>query len=94
MAFFSWDEAKARSNLAKHGVSFDEALTAFADPLARIFDDPDHAEDEEREILVGYSSVDRLLVVSFREKSGAIRLISARLATRRERRKHEEADAT
>ncbi len=52
---FEWDDAKAEANLRKHGVSFAEATTAFADPLAAIFPDPDHSEDEEREILVGLS---------------------------------------
>lgn len=52
---FEWDDAKAEANLRKHGVSFDEAATAFADPLAAIFPDPDHSEGEPREILVGFA---------------------------------------
>jgi uncharacterized DUF497 family protein len=87
---FEWDEAKARSNQQKHGVSFPEAATAFADPLAAIFSDPDHSGDEVREILVGQSERGRLLVVSFTERGDNIRIISARAATPGERRRHEE----
>ena len=93
MPRFTWDREKARSNLAKHGVAFEEPVTGFADPLARIFADIDHSESEAREILVGFSSLDRLLVVSFLERRGSIRLISARLATPKERRKHEQSTA-
>src|SRR5438876_7935405 len=53
---FEWDATKARENLKKHGVAFEEALTVFADPLARIFDDPDHSENEQRELIVGHSA--------------------------------------
>jgi len=87
---FAWDPTKAESNVAKHGVSCEEALTVFADPLARIFADPDHSEREPREIIVGYSARGRLLVVSFTERVEVVRLISARVATRREHRRHEE----
>ena len=69
---------------------FDEALTVFADPLARIFDDPDHSEDELREVVVGHSSKPRLLVVGFTERSGRVRLIDARRATKSEQKRHEE----
>jgi uncharacterized DUF497 family protein len=62
---FEWDPAKAEANVKKHRVAFEEALTVFADPLARIFDDPDHAADEAREIIVGHSTKQRLLLVSF-----------------------------
>ena len=65
---FEWDAAKARENLQKHGVAFEEALTVFADPLARIFDDPDHSESERRELIVGHSAQQGLLVVSFTER--------------------------
>jgi len=82
---FEWDDGKAASNLAKHGVSFDEGLTAFDDPLAAIFDDELHSAQESREILIGYSSQDRLVLVCFVERSNRVRIISARLATRRER---------
>jgi len=87
---FEWDDAKAKANLKKHGVAFDEALSVFADPLARIFDDPDHSEDETRELIVGFSTKPRLLVVGFTERSGRVRLIHARRATKAERKRHEE----
>ena len=87
---FEWDRAKARENLKKHGVAFDEALTVFADPLARIFDDPDHSESEQRELIVGHSVQQRLLVVSFTDRQPRTRIISAREATSHERRNYEE----
>ncbi len=87
---FEWDDAKAETSLRKHGVSFAEAATAFADPLAAIFPDPDHSDDEVREILVGQSERNRLLVVSFTERGTKIRVISARVASPSERRNHEE----
>ena len=87
---FEWNTEKAAANETKHGVSFSEAATVFGDALAAIFDDPDHSSDELREIIVGYSSRERLLVVSFTEREEAIRIISARKATPRERRNHEE----
>lgn len=87
---FEWDDAKAKANLKKHGVAFDEALSVFADPLARIFDDPDHSEDETRELIVGFSTKPRLLVVGFTERSGRVRLIHARRAIKAERKRHEE----
>ncbi len=87
---FEWDDAKAEANVRKHGVSFGEASSAFADPLAAIFPDPEHSDEEEREILVGYSERNRLLIVSFTERDGNVRIISARVASVRERRNHEE----
>mgnify|MGYP002785061355 CR=1 FL=1 len=87
---FEWDQAKAERNLNKHGVSFDEAATVFHDALAAIFQDDDHSDEEEREILIGYSEKGRLLIVSFTERGEAIRIISARKATRSERKNHEE----
>jgi uncharacterized protein len=90
MSPFEWDDGKAQPNLQKHGVSFQEAATIFADPLAAIFADPDHSTDETREIIVGLSERNRLLVVSFTERDKNIRIISARVATPRERKKHEE----
>ena len=87
---FEWDPAKSDANLKKHGVAFSEALAVFGDPLARIFDDPDHSEDETREIIIGHSSSQRLLVVCFTERSGTVRPISARKATKRERRDYEQ----
>ena len=87
---FEWDPVKANANLRKHGVAFEEALTVFVDPLARIFDDPDHSADEPREIIIGHSTKPRLLVVGFTERSGTVRLIHARGATKTERKDYEE----
>ncbi len=87
---FEWDDAKAVANERKHGVSFSEAATVFADPLAAIFPDPDHSDDEVREILVGYSETNRLVLVCFTERPPNVRIISAREATPAERRRHEE----
>ena len=70
---FEWDPAKAEKNSRDHGVTFEEAATAFSDPLARIFDDPEHSSDESREIIVGYSERQRLLLVCFTERSPKIR---------------------
>ena len=90
---FEWDPRKAALNLAKHSVSFSEAVTAFGDPLAEIINDPDHSVGEQRFVLLGQSERGRLLVVLFTEPGAAIRLISARRATPRERRWHEEGEA-
>ena len=87
---FRWNTEKAAQNLAKHGVTFEEAATVFDDLLARILDDPDHSTEEDCEILIGYSSSARLLLVSYTERAGTIRIISARQATRLERKHHEE----
>ena len=87
---FKWDPAKADENRKKHGVPFEEALTVFADPLARIFDDPDHSTDEMREIVVGHSAKQRLLLVSFTERGTGAWLISARKATKCDRLDYEE----
>jgi hypothetical protein len=86
---FQWDADKARLNLKKHGVSFDEAVTVFYDPLAATFDDPDHSHDEWRLVTVGYSARGRLLVVCHTERGRSVRLISARTATTHERKRHE-----
>jgi uncharacterized DUF497 family protein len=86
---FEWDESKAAANLRKHGVSFEEAKTVFDNLLAVIFDDSAHSVGEKREIIIGHSQSNRLLLISFTERPGAIRLISARLATRREREDYE-----
>ena len=86
---FEWDHDKAASNLSKHGVSFEEAVTVFYDPLAATFQDPDHSRGEHRFLTVGYSSTSRLLVVCHTERRGSVRVISARRATRRERNRHE-----
>jgi uncharacterized DUF497 family protein len=86
-----WDPRKAASNLRKHGVSFDEAYTVFDDRLAVMFDDVEHSQDEPREILIGHSIRERLLVISFTERQpDVLRIISARLATRMERKDYEE----
>lgn len=87
---FEWDAEKADTNLKKHGVSFEEGFTVFPDPLARIFDDEDHSVAEEREIIIGHSVKQRLLLVCFTARGASIRLISARKATRRERQDYEE----
>ena len=88
---FEWDEDKAASNLRKHGLSFDEASTVFADPLAVLFDDEEHSDDEAREIAIGHTFRQRLVLVSFTERGeDLIRIISARKATKKERRDYEE----
>ena len=88
---FEWDPAKARSSRGKREVSFDEAVTVFRDPLARIVDDPDHSTDERREIAIGHSIMNRLLFVFFTERDkGTVRIITARQATRQERKDYEE----
>jgi uncharacterized DUF497 family protein len=84
-----WDRKKAELNLRKHGVEFDEASTVFGDPLALLMPDPDHSVGEMRYILLGMSINQRLLVVAFAERPPRTRLISARRATRQERRKYE-----
>ena len=86
---FEWDQRKAIANYRKHGVAFNDAIAVFFDPLARIFPDPDHSEVEERELMVGYDSAARLLYVSFVERRGNVRIISARRATAREASTHE-----
>ena len=89
---FEWDPLKAKRNLRNHGVSFSEATSVFADPLAKIFDDPDHSTEEPREFIIGHSASTKLLLICFTERhSGRIRLISARLATKREIRDYEES---
>lgn len=87
---FEWDPKKERANVRKHGVTFDEAMTIFFDPLAAIHDDPDHSIGEYREIVVGHSSRGRLLLVSFTERSDdVVRIINARPAEPDERRDYE-----
>lgn len=87
---FQWDSAKARKNLRKHGVTFEEAASIFYDPLAVTGVDPDHSEDEERMVTFGRSPTGQLLVVAHTERDDAIRIISARVATQHERRIYEE----
>ena len=86
---FEWNESKAQANLAKHGVSFDEAKTVFTDPFYIDFYAPDHSDDEERYVIIGQSQQHRLLVVSYTERKQRMRLISAREATRREKEAYE-----
>jgi hypothetical protein len=86
---FVWDSKKATANQRKHRVAFREAVTVFIDPLARIHDDPAHSSSESREIIVGNSLQDRLLVVSLTERGMTVRIISARQATRHERKDYE-----
>jgi len=86
---FEWDSKKAEANKVKHGVSFEEAITVFAGPLARIFEDPEHSETERREIIIGHSNKRNLILVTFVEDD-RVRLISARKATRTERKDYEE----
>ena len=87
---FEWNLRKAATNKTKHGVSFEEALTVFADGSAHIFDDITHADFEPREIIIGHSNRQRLLVVCFVERQDSVRIISARKATQLERHDHEE----
>ena len=87
---FEWDSKKGKANLSKHGVSFDEALTVFRDPLARIFDDEDHSIEEQREIIIGQSAKGRLLLVCFTAQKERVRIFSARKTTRKERGDYEE----
>jgi uncharacterized DUF497 family protein len=88
---FDWDAVKAAENLARHGVSFEEAATALEDPLSATGPDPDHSIDEERFIAFGISCFGRLLAVAYTEREDTIRIISARRVTRSERRIYEES---
>lgn len=89
---FAWDPKKAARNAKKHeGVGFEEAVTVFRDSLASIFDDEAHSREEYRELIIGYSSRNRLLIVSFTERDDIIRLISARKADAKERTDYEKA---
>ncbi len=87
---FEWDPEKARSNLLKHDVSFEEAQTVFFDPSSITIPDPDHSIDEARFIINGFSVRQRNLVVVHTDRDGRIRIISARPANRRERAKYEQ----
>jgi uncharacterized protein len=88
---FSWDARKAAANLKDHGVSFEEAKTIFSDEYARLISDPDHSDEEDRYILLGYSIRLRLLVVvhCYRGNEESIRIISARKATKHEQQQYE-----
>lgn len=87
---FEWNPNKANSNLAKHNVSFEEAMTVFSDPLARIFPAEDHSVDELREIIIGHSAQQQLLLINFTATENRVRIISARKTTRRECMDYEE----
>ena len=89
MLQFEWDPEKAKRNVKKHGVSFEEGVTVFYDPLSATFDDPDHSVGEHRYVTIGLSSRDRLLVVAHAERGEILRIINARLATAYERKRHE-----
>jgi len=89
---FSWDEKKARTNIQKHKVSFEEAKTVFADENARLIDDPDHSDEEDRFIMIGLSSKLKILTVvhCYRDNDNVIRIISARKSTKNEERQYKE----
>ncbi|HSE36360.1 MAG TPA: BrnT family toxin [Blastocatellia bacterium] len=86
---FEWDERKAQANLKKHQVSFEEASTVFGDPLSLTIDDPVHSEEESRFVTVGKSITGRVLIVVHSDRGDYIRIISARKATRHERKQYE-----
>jgi uncharacterized DUF497 family protein len=87
---YEWNAAKAKANAHKHGVSFEEASTVFLDPLAWTFSDPDHSAAEAREITIGYTVRHRVLLVAHCQRGDRTRIISARKATRKERKQYEE----
>jgi uncharacterized protein len=87
---FEWDSNKASLNLKKHGVAFEEAVTVFADPLSLTIPDPLHSFDESRFVITGLSNQNRQLVVVYAERGERVRIITAREATRRERKQYEE----
>ena len=89
---FEWDDAKAEANERKHGVAFSEAMTIFGDRLSVTGYDPRHADEEDRSLTMGTSLDGRLLVVSHTDRGDSIRIISARLATRRERKDYEDGN--
>jgi uncharacterized DUF497 family protein len=88
---FEWDARKAATNLAKHGVSFEEAATVFGDPLSDTFDDPDHSMEERRFLIVGTSDRGRMLIVAHTDDGAVARIISAREPTAGERKSYEES---
>jgi uncharacterized protein len=88
---FEWNLDKATSNLKKHDVSFNEASTVFNDPLSVTFPDPDHSYGEERYVIIGLSRASRILIVHHTDRADHVRIISAREATRNERRFYEDA---
>ncbi len=90
MLIFEWDPNKAKKNIKIHGISFDEASTAFKDTLSLTIYDPLHSDEEDRFVLIGSSYKNRLLVVVHTEREDKIRIISARKSTKNERKKYEE----
>lgn len=86
---FDWDEEKAKSNLAEHGISFDEATSVFDDPLFLTFADPEHSLQEQHFLIMRESARGRLLVISYTDRKDITRLISVRPATRKERKAYE-----
>ena len=90
MLLFEWDLSKAKENIKIHGVSFDEASTVFRDTLSLTIYDPQHSDEEDRLILIGSSCKNRLLVIVHTERGDKIRIISARKATKKERKQYEE----
>ena len=89
---FEWDEDKAQANASKHGVSFAEASSVFGDPLAVTFDDTVHSGDEDRYLTIGLSVAGRVVIVSHTDRGTATRIISARVASRGERKGYENGD--
>ena len=89
---FEWDSNKAKINIEKHSISFEEAMTVFADEQGILFDDPDHSEDEDRSLLLGFSAMAKMLIVChcLREGGDVIRIISARKATKTEEKQYVE----
>ncbi len=88
---YEWDPAKAQANVKKHRVTFEEAASVFLDPSALTFWDPDHSEEEDRELTIGRSAQQRLLFVAHAPRDSRVRIISARKATRKEQKQYEEA---
>ena len=89
---FEWDAEKAQKNFSKHGVSFDEATTVFADPLAVTIDDPDHSHEELRFLTTGMSNGQRLIIVAHTDREGRVRVINAREVTPAERKQYESGE--
>ena len=89
---FEWDLDKAEANERKHGVSFNEAMTVFGDPLALTGYDPDHSDEEDRFVTMGLSADGRLLIASHTDRDEKLRIISARVATRAERKDYEDGN--
>jgi hypothetical protein len=89
---YEWDPRKAKANERKHRLPFEEAASVFLDPMAITFPDPDHSDDEEREITIGFTKRLRIVLVSHSRRGDRLRIISARAATRTERRQYEEGD--